>query len=257
MTDAELEKKLMLLEQLTYPNNKTGVDPNQYGSVKELINAYDTKSYNDYSYNGGKKERIDYGGLIGGSELNAIINEIKNDQYLMSLKIVNRNEDAAAICYEDPNGKAYVTFRGTNGAEEWKDNIDAITKSDTECQKKALDYIEGLKYDSVTVVGHSKGGNKAQYVAILSDKVDKCISMDGQGFSDKFMSKYSYEIAANSHKIKNYSLGDDYVHILLFPIPNAEQVYVEELGGGMYNHSSAKFFKKDENGNLVINTVST
>lgn len=37
-------------------------------------------------------------------------------------------------------------------------------------------------YDSITVTGHSKGGNKAQYVTVLSDKVDRCISMDGQGF---------------------------------------------------------------------------
>ena len=56
------------------------------------------------------------------------------------------------------------------------------------------DYIENLPYDSITVAGHSKGGNKAQYVTVLSDKVDRCISMDGQGFSQEFIDKYYAEI---------------------------------------------------------------
>ena len=39
---------------------------------------------------------------------------------------------------------------------------------------------------NIIVTGHSKGGNKAQYVTINSkynDLIDKCFSFDGQGMS--------------------------------------------------------------------------
>lgn len=38
--------------------------------------------------------------------------------------------------------------------------------------------------------GHSKGGNKAQYVTMFSqnrDVIDTCVALDGQGFSDSAM----------------------------------------------------------------------
>ena len=48
-----------------------------------------------------------------------------------------------------------------------------------------------------------KGGNKAQYVGILSDKVDRVLSLDGQGFSKEFVEKYQDLIDKNRHKIRN------------------------------------------------------
>lgn len=92
------------------------------------------------------------------------------------------------------------------------------------CQKEALDYIECLPYEDITVVGHSKGGNKAMYVAVTSGKVSRNISMDGQGFSKEFIDKYWAEINEKGAIITNYSVSSDYVHVLLFPVPNSNQI---------------------------------
>ncbi|WP_435924237.1 Mbeg1-like protein [Paenibacillus sp. DYY-L-2] len=114
--------------------------------------------------------------------------------------------------------EAVVVFRGTSGDLEWHDNGTGGYLSDTEMQKRALDYIESLPYDNLTVTGHSKGGNKAQYVGILSDKVKRVVSLDGQGFSQEFMDKFKDRIAANQHKITSISAGNDPVNSLLIPI---------------------------------------
>lgn len=51
---------------------------------------------------------------------------------------------------DDPE-HAVVVFRGTSGKDEWIDNAIGLGVSDTERQKAALDYIENLPYDSITV----------------------------------------------------------------------------------------------------------
>ena len=92
---------------------------------------------------------------------------------------------------------------------------------------EAADVVLG-PYDSITVTGHSKGGNKAQYVTVLSDKVDRCISMDGQRFSQEFLNQYYAEIEKKGGCIKNYFLDGDFVSILLFPVLGSDQICIEE-----------------------------
>ena len=53
------------------------------------------------------------------------------------------------------------------------------------------------------------------YIAILDDSVDRCVSFDGQGFSDEFYEKYADQIAHNKNKIVNCSAESDYVNFLL------------------------------------------
>ncbi len=55
-------------------------------------------------------------------------------------------------------------------------------------------------------------------MAILSDKVDRCVSFDGQGFSNEFCEKYKEEIEKNSYKITSISAYTDPVNALLNPI---------------------------------------
>ena len=166
----------------------------------------------------------------------------------------NDPEAVFATCYIADDGKAYVTFRGTSSGFEWYDDVDGLHGSDTVCQKAAFDYLESLPYADITVVGHSKGGNKAQYLAIVSDKVTRCVSMDGQGFSGEFIEKYAEKIRANADRVRNYSLSRDYVHILMYPIPGAEQIYCK--GGrrhlGYYAHSSAGFFQYEDGENFRL-----
>lgn len=105
-------------------------------------------------------------------------------------------------------------FRGTSGDIEWHDNGQRGYLSDTDQQKAALKYIESLPYNNITVTGHSKGGNKAQYVTILSDKVVRCLSLDGSGFSKEFIEKYKDRINERADKITSISAEYDCVNIL-------------------------------------------
>lgn len=189
------------------------------------------------------------------------LSELTFDGCMSSPDPKNPNTTLAYV-FTDQNNEAIVAFKGTSGGREWKDNVEGLGVSDTECQQEALDYIESLPYDHITVTGHSKGGNKAMYVAITSDKVDRCVSFDGQGFSQEFIDKYWAEIQERGGKISNYSLDSDFVHCLLFPVPNSSQIYCNGYGVSKTGeqHALNSIFKAeytyetrlDENGNPML-----
>lgn len=158
--------------------------------------------------------------------------------------------------HHTPDQKRSGFVQSGYGKDEWIDNAIGLGVSDTERQKAALDYIENLPYDSITVAGHSKGGNKAQYVTVLSDKVDRCISMDGQGFSQEFIDKYYAEIQKKGHCIKNYYLEGDFVSILMFPVPGSDQICIDGDDSviGAENHATSSFYQfwQDEEGRWHI-----
>ncbi|WP_410771580.1 Mbeg1-like protein [Fontibacillus sp. BL9] len=186
-----------------------------------------------------------YPGQMEREEWIAVLEAIQKDSQLMSLIVENGDpgitrdkngqpvwdgknnrilqKSARMATFVSPDGKeATVVFRGTAGDYEWHDNGTGGYLSDTEMQKAALEYVEKLDYDKITVTGHSKGGSKAQYVAILSDKVYRAVSLDGQGYSKEFTEKYKDEIKENAHKITSISAEYDFVNVLLHTI--AEKV---------------------------------
>ena len=243
-----------LLEQVTYANkdlfNALGVP---YSSPVQVLEKIKTMSYDDI-YALSKVESIN-NHTMSGQEWADILCAIKSDPDIMDLKCVSYSDKAKGYCYVSSNGEAYVTFRGTDGADEWKDDAEGLGMSDTPCQKWALDYIEGLPYDNITVAGHSKGGNKAQYVTITSDKVNRCVSMDGQGFSKEFIDKYWAEIEKKGNLIKNYSYKSDFVHILMNYIPGSQQIYCDGENTGAECHNpngmiSIEYDKKNKKWNV-------
>lgn len=194
-----------------------------------------------------------------GKEWAAMIRYMQENKDISSLVLESTLKDGdgktLALCFANPDNssEAVVAFKGTT-QYEWGDNVEGLNEVSTERQREALEYIESLPYDNITVTGHSKGGNKAQYVTILSDKVNRCISMDGQGFSQEFIDEYWPEIQEKGGLIKNYSLSTDYVHCLLFPMPGSGQIYVD--GSAQHDvvshHSPASFFTVDKDGNLFV-----
>lgn len=186
----------------------------------------------------------EFDGIISGSEWADMIDAMKTSSICeLKLQDVNRDDKNSLITsFTDKEGKAYVVFRGTSSGE-WEDNFLGGCKSDTDQQKRALDYINSLKADHITVVGHSKGGNKAKYVALLSDKVDRCVSFDGQGFSQDFIDTYQDKIIANKYKITCYALDNDFVNILLYDVFN-KKYYIKGNGVNSFpeNHSPNSFF---------------
>ena len=261
------DSDLMMLENLTYClgkprfDNKTGKhkpgsgDPADLYKLKPIQSCKTVGEYlNQFSDSILKK--LDksseiYDGENSGSEWAAMIRYMKSKKELLELKIAEVTEKV--ICFVNPNNnKAIVAFRGTT-EKEWVDNVEGFNEADTVYQKEAYDYIEGLPYDDISVVGHSKGGNKAQYVAIRSDKVTRCVSIDWQGFSQEFIDKYGPQIEKNASKITSYSLSTDFVHILMYTLPGIKINYVyggSDVGNTAENHSPDALFEyyQDNNG---------
>jgi len=181
---------------------------------------------------------------VTGEDWKKIFAAIQKDETLMNMKIITvagdpglaegkeRAEDSlqegalSAVFVNEETGEAVVAFRGT-AEYEWKDNFlggapttDPIDGVSTQYQRSALEWYQGLGladagYTTITVIGHSKGGNKAKYIAILDTSVTRCISFDGQGFSDEFYGFYKREIAQRQYAITNYNVEYDYVNLLL------------------------------------------
>lgn len=252
------DEQLMLHEQLTYLTDDVadaaGVLLGPYDSVEDLLQQFDEEALQKLEDSG---KTFNY---TGAEKWAAVIRQIKNDADLYSLEIVDKDDSVPAMCFNDPDdpGHAVVVFEGTSGQDEWIDNAIGLGVSDTERQKDALDYIEDLPYDDITVAGHSKGGNKAQYVTILSDKIDRCVSMDGQGFSQEFLDKYYAEIQEKGRCIKNYYLDGDFVNILMFPVPGSDQICIagDRSVVGPANHCPSSFYQflRDEEGHWYIDS---
>ena len=85
-----------------------------------------------------------------------------------------------------------IVYKGTAGDFEWKDNVEGTYNiTDTKQQRRALSYFDEMvekfpDINKIYVSGHSKGGNKAQYIGVLRgdmSKLKKVYSFDGQGFN--------------------------------------------------------------------------
>ncbi|MBP8969192.1 MAG: DUF2974 domain-containing protein [Lachnospiraceae bacterium] len=173
----------------------------------------------------------------------------------ISIVVVNEKEEA------DESGKheAVVAFRGT-ADREWTDDFEGAGQVDSLQQINALEWYKqaydrnDLEKYFVTVIGHSKGGNKAKYITILNDTPDRCVSFDGQGFSDKFIDHYKKRIIARQSLITNHNIDYDYVNILMNDI--GEKTYYIGYDYGKYgfseSHAPNTFFDFGENGEYSI-----
>ena len=152
--------------------------------------------------------------------------------YTVTNYVSNPDTEMRAACFINDTANptdVNVIFRGTRGPYEWHDNGETIYMSDTPAQLAAKEYIENLPQEygnNLTVSGHSKGGNKAQYVTVTTGRVGECVSFDGPGFSDLFIEKYKSRIKQNRSKIVNISAEQDVVNALLKPIAG-ERIFIQ------------------------------
>lgn len=185
-----------------------------------------------------------------------ILYSVKDNFNLNKLKIddiESRENNINQICFIDDYGEVIVIYKGTSNLSEWDDNAKGAYEYDTEEQINALNYIGKLNHENITVSGHSKGGNKAQYVSILSEKVKKCISINGQGFSNEFLNKYKEEIDKNKYKIITINSKNDYVNCLFNSI-SYEDIYIEtKYQINPLNYHKAEILL-DDNGRLRSKT---
>lgn len=259
-------EEVLLLENIMYMAGDPLVD----------VRDYQNKSVGDLIHDITKKEldsSKEYSTYTTGEEWSRIIQAVENNDTLMNMQIAATNTDNAsgggggvsAVFTSPDTGEAVVAFRGT-AEREWKDDFvggggtDAADGVSTPQQENALDWYQsvydelGLDGYTVTVTGHSKGGNKAKYITLLDESVDRCISFDGQGFSDEFIEYYSQEIANRQDIIENHNVDYDYVNILLNDVGNKTYYEGQDYGEGgiLEAHCPNTLLKFDEDGNCIL-----
>lgn len=172
-----------------------------------------------------------------------------------------------ACCFLKPDKSISVVFKGT-GEDEWIDNGEGLSgKSEentyifyeigrgetgrktvyndfaTDSQVDALNWFYmtaakcGWEEDvQITVSGHSKGGNKAQFVTINSMRPSLCLSFDGQGFSPEALKAFKNKLGAQYEKrrqcIHSFAAENDYVNVLGTPlVPESNMYYFKSRIG--------------------------
>lgn len=269
MSEPLTTEELLLLENLVYiEDGKVFKSVNKAidkcETVGEWIDKIDIEQIDD---------NVTYTTYTTGADWKNIIEAVKKDETLMNMKIdtayidngTNGGGGRSAVFVNSDTGEAVVAFRGT-ASHEWLDNFTgggSTSTADgvsTPQQENALKWYQnwyengGCENTSITMIGHSKGGNKAKYITVMDNTVDRCVSFDGQGFSDEFMNTMKDKIAINEDKITNYNVENDYVNILLNDI--GKKVYCQGYdygeGGFLEAHCPNTFFKFNEDGTVEI-----
>ena len=111
-------------------------------------------------------------------------------------------EQLSALTVHGPNGKLYVTYRGTDDTLiGWKENCGLAILESVPAQRDAAAYLERVAEQfpdlPIVVSGHSKGGNLAVYAAVnaredVRDRIEKVVSYDGPGFLSTFFKLPGY-----------------------------------------------------------------
>ena len=251
------ERQLLLLDEFMYsdlaPNN-------QNATLKQITEQY-MKSNGDVNVEKIQRD-IDNNTLHLSGDMNKnakdfseVVKQIHNDSTLSSLKLTHttaeREGSIRGACFVDAKtGEATVAFRGTGGSyRQWSNNFEGYGDISQQSQRDAAEFINSLPYNNLTVTGHSNGGNQAMYVSVVcGDKVSRCVSYEGQGFSDEFCLRYMNEIAQNKGKITNISGNTDFVNTLLNNIAG-KTYYVKTEGEtyGPFTHGGFGLLKVEEN----------
>ncbi len=206
-------------------------------------------------------------------QLKIIENFINSNKQISQTKIVtsiNSEKGLSACVFKKINGDISVVFKGS-GSEEWLDNgkglsgiserntykfyekggkqIHSITIAKdyaTKQQVEALNWFEKIsaeqnfkKTDNIIISGHSKGGNKAQFITLHSDIINECYSFSGQGFSPEaitvFKKRLRKDFALKAKIIRSISAENDYVNILGERAMPEENIYFFESAEGLHN----------------------
>lgn len=249
------ESQILMLNNLIYRNEFTR-DSAEGKDIKTLV----------------AESRKNEGSTLTEEEWKEIFDLVEKDPAVGDLVVTTPRSDpvtgARMAGFVDTSGEpkqVYVVYAGT-GANEWRDDSVAATMADSPQQEQALEWFNDIpeEYSDIVVSGHSKGGNKAMYVAVTSDRVKECYAFDGEGFSQEFCSKYADRIKAKADSIHLRANYRDYVNALLITIAGDVKYVRNDEGvanASEYHMPNALFRYKDgkiayslnENGNVVYN----
>lgn len=250
------EEELLILNSIIYESSFS-----TYFSVNTDATIYKwAKKFNKNSIDDSNKPAE-----ISKEEFSNIIDTIRKNPDVYDNMIVKNieNTDAntngdqkvtnATISYGD---NEIIVYKGTGGDLEWRDNGEGAYSeiTDTKQQIQALDYYDRMvkkfgEGKNIYVTGHSKGGNKAQYVGVLrGSEIEHVYAFDGQGFGQAFLIKYKDLIQQNKNKITNISNEYDFVNILLFSVAGERKYITSSTTFGILDGSS---FAIDDSSNIL------
>ena len=237
--------------------------PDENGSLQAITEKLEKASRNN-AYDWDNKDL---------RRLNLLKNALTSNPALAHSKIgsLTYSKDGLTACiFTKPDGAISVVFKGT-GDGEWIDNGEGlsgipeenvytsfshfgnVTKSisvkkdyATDQQVEALNWFNKVaskeKWNTdtkITVSGHSKGGNKAQFVTMHSDLIDDCYSFAGQGFSPEalhsFQNRYKEEFEKRRNRIYSFSSDNDYVNVLGSRLTPQNHIFYVDSGLGLHN----------------------
>lgn len=257
-------EELLLLELLTYYVEPNGTTIYESDVLKPGMTIEDYLNDNSEMY---INPFYDYGAGMTMFDMNDIRKALLNNKKLRDIVIVETHTDdmegKSILLINEKSGESIVAFRGTE-EPEWRDNFygggstDAADGVSTPQQVAALEWYKEIytNYDLeqyyISTVGHSKGGNKAVYTALLDSTVDRCLSCDGQGFSDEFLIYYADIIVDREGIIENHNVNYDFVNILLNTIGKTTYYKPQNVNSFIEFHSPNSFFEIDKYGNVYI-----
>lgn len=246
------EEELLILNSIIYTDNFANLNVKKNYSVLQWAEEFELSSI-DNANKPAEISRDEFANIITTIKNNPsvygnmIINDVENSQYANesgSQRITN-----ATISY---GNDLILVYKGTAGDMEWRDNGEGgyYNVADTKQQQIALEYFDKMigeyESDKIYVSGHSKGGNKAQYIGVLrGDLIEHVYAFDGQGFNQAFLLKYKNLIEKNGGKITNISNELDFVNILLFPIAGNRKYIRSTTSWGIGDGSSFAVDEKE------------
>ncbi|ALC88870.1 hypothetical protein AM500_02945 [Bacillus sp. FJAT-18017] len=264
-----------LLNVLMYLNvEDVGVKDGDYMSdiIVKLGDIYDAPGgFEAYMANHPSGNETDY--LDRQRQYQVLANASSQNEHFSNLMIDNQsllmdnppyeNGGLNATTFIDQDGNVTFVYRGTGGGE-WLDNGTGLggTVVATEQQREAQEYfdrvIEENGWDESTpiidITGHSKGGNKIQFVTMTSEYshlIRNGYSFDGQGMSPEaiaWMRSTLGEEEFNARRNKLYSIAadNDYVNILGTRIvPEDQIIFMESLLTGKAWHYADSYLTVD------------
>ena len=177
-----------------------------------------------------------------------------------------------ACVLETAPGCAVVCFRGSDPLvhgyadlrNDWVEaDLGLLNAAITEQQREAERFLQANRdllrqYRRLTIVGHSLGGNLAEFAAIrcvkygLDGLLEQCVSLDGPGFSNEFIAQNKALLRYVSAKMRHDRWS--FVGALLNDLPGVAYRFVDVRNVSrqdqysMVTRHDLKYLKVDENG---------
>lgn len=145
---------------------------------------------------------------------------------------VNNNDSTGfvAFTFVPKQGEAVIAFRGSEAMDDprhlntdWDNNGTTLYKVETVQQAEAIEYLNkiGEKYDSLSVTGHSLGGNNSLAGSLLAndeirDKIWTVRTFNAPGFNNEFINANEDRIAEMGSRIYEFQNEDDLVSSIMY-----------------------------------------